>query len=63
MTRLDLSFPRLIFGWGIYFYKLFDLSPIARELLVDSMIDGMIVINQNNQIVDLNPAAKTNLWI
>jgi diguanylate cyclase (GGDEF)-like protein/PAS domain S-box-containing protein len=55
---LGFVFSTLIFGWGIYFYKLFDLSPIARELLVDSMIDGMIVINQKNQIVDLNPAAE-----
>jgi len=55
---LGSVFSMLLFGWGIYFYQLFDLSPIARELLVDNMVDGMIVINQKNQIVDLNPAAK-----
>ena len=48
----------LIFGWGIYSNQLFDLSPIARELLVDNLIDGMIVVNQNNRIIDLNPAAR-----
>jgi len=48
----------LIMGWGVYFNYLFDLSPFARGLLVDSMADGMIVVNQRNQLVDLNPAAK-----
>ncbi len=55
---LGFVFVGLIMGWGIYFNKLFDLSPFARGLLVDSMADGMIVVNQRGLIVDTNPAAE-----
>jgi diguanylate cyclase (GGDEF)-like protein/PAS domain S-box-containing protein len=53
----------LILGWGIFFNELFDLSPIARNILVDNMVDGMIVINSKEQIVDLNPAAENILLV
>lgn len=45
-------------GWGVYFNQLFDLSPIARSILVENMIESMIVVNQHHQIVDMNPAAQ-----
>ena len=53
-----LTLTGLILGWGIFYNQLFDLSPIARDILIDNMIDGMIVVNQNNTIVDLNPSAE-----
>lgn len=37
--------------------RLFDITPIAYRLLVDSMEEGVLVLNRHNQIVGLNPAA------
>jgi diguanylate cyclase (GGDEF)-like protein/PAS domain S-box-containing protein len=48
----------IILAWGVFFNQLFDLSPIARSILVENMIESMIVVNQHHQIVDLNPAAQ-----
>jgi diguanylate cyclase (GGDEF)-like protein/PAS domain S-box-containing protein len=47
----------LAFSIGLFQYQLFDLKPIARQLLIDSMGDGMLVVDEQCRIVDLNPAA------
>ncbi len=43
---------------GIFRFGLFDLLPIARESVFDSMRDGVVVINAKYKIVDINPSAK-----
>ena len=44
--------------WGIYRHRLFGLVPVAREMVVDSMDDGVIVLDAHRRIVDLNAAAE-----
>ncbi len=39
-------------------FRLFDLAPVARDLLVESMNDGALVLDEDNRIVDINPAAQ-----
>jgi PAS domain S-box-containing protein len=34
-----------------------DVIPIAREYLVDTMLDGLMVLDKYNRIVDINPSA------
>jgi PAS domain S-box-containing protein len=43
--------------WAIVQKRLFDLIPIAREALLEQMPDGVIVVDDQARIVDLNPAA------
>ena len=38
---------------GIYRYRLFGLVPVARDMVVDSMDDGVIVLDAQRRIVDL----------
>ncbi len=54
---LGLVLAGVFIGSALYFNKLFDLTPIARRILVENMLDGMVVVNENNRIVDINPAA------
>jgi PAS domain S-box-containing protein len=44
--------------WGIFRYRLIDLSPVARDLVVEEMNDGMIVLDAQARIADINPAAQ-----
>ncbi|NJK80050.1 MAG: PAS domain S-box protein, partial [Chloroflexaceae bacterium] len=50
-----LSTPFL--AWGIFRGRLFDLVPVARAKLLDQMQDGVLVINEQHHIIDINPAA------
>jgi PAS domain S-box-containing protein len=45
--------------YSIYHFKLLDIFPIARDDVIESMSDGWMVLDPNNRIVDLNPAAET----
>ena len=44
--------------WAILRYRLFDIMPVAREAIIDRMGDGIIVLDAQERIVDLNPAAQ-----
>ncbi len=48
----------LIFAWSILRYGLLDLVPVAREALIEQLMDGVIVLDNQNRIVDINPAAR-----
>ena len=44
--------------YALYRLRLFDLVPIAREMVIDHMRDGMLVLDLDHRVVDLNPAAR-----
>jgi PAS domain S-box len=46
----------LIMALGIFKYKMFDLVPLARTKVIDSMDAGMIVLDLQNRVLDINPA-------
>jgi class 3 adenylate cyclase len=58
ITNLSFVVTCLMFAWGIFRYRLFTLLPIARSRLVQIMNDGMLVIDAQDRIVDINPAMQ-----
>jgi len=51
-------FTGLIFTWSIYHYRLLDLVPVARDVLVEQMLDGVVVLDEQQRIIDINPSAR-----
>ena len=49
------------FGWAIFRHQFLVILPIARDRLIDSMTDGMIVVDAHDRIIDMNPAAQAIL--
>ena len=58
LTPIAFTVSGACFTWGIYRYRLFGLVPVAREMVVDSMDDGVIVLDAQRRLVDLNAAAE-----
>lgn len=56
-TPLALTLTGLVAFWVLFRSRLFDLLPVARELLIERMTDGVIVFDAHGHIVDRNPAA------
>lgn len=61
--NLDLSpfvfnITGVLIIWGLFGYQLFNVVPVARDMLVESMSDGVLVLNIADCIVDINPAAQ-----
>lgn len=46
----------LIIVFSLLQHRLFDIVPVAREYLVESMDDGMLVVDMRQRIVDMNAA-------
>ena len=63
MTPTALMITCIIYTWGIFRYRLFDLVPIARDALVDNMMDGMVVLDEFENVLYLNPAARKILGL
>ena len=46
------------FAAGIFRYRLFDLVPVARSSVVENMREGYVLLDEANEVVDLNAAAR-----
>ena len=60
-TPLAFMVTGVMFAWGIFGYRLIDISPVARNSVIEQMDDGMFVIDTLNRVVDVNPAAQAVL--
>ncbi len=50
--------------WAMFRYRLLDLAPIARDVLIESLDDGLFVFDDQIRLVDANPMAlKIMDWI
>ena len=63
ITPFAFAISVSVFAWGIFNYKLADLSPLARDLVVENMRDGMIVLDVQGNIVDINPSVQKALGL
>jgi len=58
LTPFAFSVTGVIVAFGLFRFQLFDLAPVARELLIENLSDGVMVLDAQNRVVDLNPAAQ-----
>ena len=58
LTPFAFTISVLALTWGIFGFRLINLAPLARDIVIESMTDGMIVIDLRDQIADLNLAAR-----
>jgi signal transduction histidine kinase len=57
-TPVLFVFTGLVVTFGIVKYRMFDLVPFARNNLIDTMSDGVIIVNAEGFIEDYNPAVN-----
>jgi signal transduction histidine kinase len=46
-----------LFYWAFTRYRLFELSPIARDLAFEQMSEAVIIVDSEQRIIDANPSA------
>jgi PAS domain S-box-containing protein len=63
LTPIGFVFTGLAFAWTMYRQRLFDLTPLAREALVEGMQNGVLVIDLQERIVDHNAAVERILGV
>ena len=59
LTPFAFTLSGLAITWGLFRLRLLDIVPVARDAVLESMGDAVIVLDGQGRIVDLNPAAVT----
>jgi PAS domain S-box-containing protein len=57
ISPLTFALSNAIIAFGIFRYRLFNVIPIARQALFDTIDDLLIVLDSENRVVDANPTA------
>lgn len=58
LTPVVAGVSGLIIAQGIFRYRLFDIVPVARENVIENMTEGLMVLDAQNRIVDMNRTAQ-----
>ena len=58
LTPVSFVATGVVLACGIVPLRLFDLVPVARDSLIEGMSDGILVIDVQRRVVDVNPAAR-----
>ena len=58
LTPFAFALSALLIIWGVVRLDLFDIIPIARRVIVESLPDGIILLDMQNRILDANAQGK-----
>lgn len=56
-TPLMFTLSAVLFTAGLFRNRLFELVPVARDRVVESLSDAVVVIDSSRRVLDLNAAA------
>ncbi len=58
LTPFLFTLSGLFFMLALFRFGLLDIKPIAQSQLMENLLDGVIILDKTNRIVDYNPAAE-----
>lgn len=58
MTPFLFTASGILFMFALFRFGFLDIVPIAHSRLMEELLDGVIVLDKANRIVDFNPAAQ-----
>lgn len=62
-TPFTFTLTGAIYAYTIYRYRLFDLVPVSRHTLLENMVEGVLVLDNEHRIADINSAAMRFLGL
>lgn len=58
ISPMSFMLTGLIYAVSVFRFRMFDLVPVARDILIERMSDGVLVLDVQKRILDINPAAQ-----
>jgi signal transduction histidine kinase len=58
LTPFGFTVAGLIVAWSVFGLRLFATTPVAWDVLVTNIRDGVVVLDPSDLIVEMNPAAR-----
>lgn len=62
-TPLAFAILAMAMAWGLFRHGLLDLTPVAKDEIFSSIMDGVVVLNRDGRVIDLNPAAEKTFGV
>jgi len=56
LAPVSFGLSGILFAYSFFRYRFMDLIPVARSRLIENMSDGILVLDAQGRIVDINPA-------
>jgi len=63
LVPVSIILTGMLFAYAVLYMNLLNLAPIARRTLVETLSDGILALDGQNRIQDINMAALTYLGI
>jgi PAS domain S-box-containing protein len=63
LAPLGFALSGLLLVWSFRRLHLIDLLPVARDIVIEQMREGVVVLGRRNRILDVNPAARELLGL
>jgi diguanylate cyclase (GGDEF)-like protein/PAS domain S-box-containing protein len=57
LTPISFAISVILMAWSIFRLQLFGIIPVARDLVIETASDGVVVVDNENRILDANAAA------
>jgi len=57
-TPIAFSISGLLISWNVFSFQFFDITPLANDVVVSTMQVGVIVLDKEGRITDMNPVAE-----
>src|SRR6266545_3374597 len=57
LTPFAFLVTGLVITWAVFRFHLLEIVPVARARVIEEIEEGMLVLDGDNRIVDINPAA------
>lgn len=58
LTPFMFAFAGIAAFWGLFRHQFLDMVPVARDMIIDGIADGVLVLDERGRIIDLNPTAR-----
>ncbi|MBT7070561.1 MAG: diguanylate cyclase, partial [Anaerolineae bacterium] len=57
-AAITFSFSGLLVSWNIFSLRFLDITPLANDVVISTMQVGVIVLDKQGRITDINPEAE-----
>jgi len=58
LTPFSFTLSGIAFFWGFFSHKFMDVMPIARDVIIENMGEGVLVLDNQYRVVFMNPASQ-----
>ncbi len=56
ITPFTFALSNMVMAWGLFRHQLLTITPVVYETVIESIGDGVLILDAQGRVVDLNPA-------